>query len=232
MKVAAGYCCNNDLRPTIIIDLIENKHLAKTGSALQEIFPASRETSYAKVRKEIYYRSVRDLGIAIFKKNNFAESYEIFRDIYLTEDYSNPLEIIFNQPFSPQLLNILDRNTVLFYLSNLLIYNDLCDQENDLFQDLYLYPQKHFTRSEQLLHFIIINWIKPDFLNNFTDSLAAGSGKSQPGQTAQRLIWHFDYNPENQTAGLYPRIQKMTKAGNWSSGRSAALKTLLQIIGE
>ncbi len=446
LNIAAGYSCNSDLRPMVIIDLIENKQLAKIGAALQEIIPAFRETGYSKVRKEIYYRSVRDLAIAIFKKDGLAESYDIYRNIYQTEDYHHPLEIIFNQPFSPELLKILDQRTVLFHLSFLLIsmeysltpaphiisyllngdpetlfdpallargltehglfkealrilnkhipertkshtalaarariallrgdnefavktyresfrlerkacgqrkkilpddydsiyfmfallqsgghklyleaiaylsetlkikrfrlhsifslllqiFNDLCGQKKDLFLDLYLHPQKHFTRSEQLLHFIIINWLKPDFLNNFTDSLiklqqeaensqydwlaaeasmllakinhkpeinrqlgeklhrqckttslvniinplaewekvlrslntitrTAGSGTSQTDQSEQRLIWHFDYYPEIQSASLYPRIQKMTKAGNWSRGRAAALSTL------
>lgn len=452
LKSAAGYSCNSNLRPTVIINLIEHKRLAKTGAALQEIHPAFHESRYPKVSKTIYYRSVRDLGLAIFKKDNLEKSFDIFNSIYLPEDYDHPLEIIFNQPFSPELLQILDQRTVLFYLSHLLIsleyslipaphiinyifanhpdkfpyptllargltehglfdralqiasatkpedhnfhralalrariallrgdnefavktykesfrlarkargqrkktlpddydsiyfmfallqsddnqlfleaitylhettkvkrtrlhhifcsllqiFNDLSGQKNDFFLDLFLHPQEHFTRSEQLLHFIIIGWIRPDFLNNFTDSLiklqqetknggydwmtaetslllaklnhkpeanrklgaelhrkcrtsslvniitplaqwekvlrslntitkTAASGTKQPGQSEQRLIWYFDYNQNHQTASLYPRIQKMTKAGNWSKGRAAALSTLYAKSGE
>jgi SNF2 family DNA or RNA helicase len=42
----------------------------------------------------------------------------------------------------------------------------------------------------------------------------------------QRLIWLFSHNEQYNYCHIVPRLQKMSKKGNWTKGRPVALKTL------
>ncbi|MEA3333158.1 MAG: SNF2-related protein, partial [Pseudomonadota bacterium] len=56
--------------------------------------------------------------------------------------------------------------------------------------------------------------------------------QNQKHSVQERLLWHFSYDSDDHSGHIYPRVQKMTKAGNWSKGRAAALKTLYHDSGK
>jgi len=65
-------------------------------------------------------------------------------------------------------------------------------------------------------------------------SLLALIGKDRQPQGAevapshQRLIWLFSHQQSNSSCSLTPILQKMSKNGKWSKGRSVALKSLYE----
>ncbi len=47
-------------------------------------------------------------------------------------------------------------------------------------------------------------------------------------QHGQRLIWLLHYNRRYNIVGIIPRLQKLTKKGTWTKGRSVSLKNLYE----
>ncbi len=449
-KTAAGCGCVDELRPVIIIDLIESGNLEIAGKILQSLLPANTEPDSNRLTKNLYYRAIRDLGIEIFCGHDISLVDQNIRTICRQHDYEyrrNPsLDILFNRPFTPQLLNLLDKKVQAFVLCYILIemeyllspaqhiirfifenhlknyadpvfmaqaltnhtqfepalelltsvsaqhpnffkaldlkaritmlkgdneqaiklyqeslkltrkkgrqYSALTNDYDSIFflfallksnqdellseaisyikitnqkgktrhafifycllpllqerlglkteilHDLYKHPNNAYTETEKILHSLVVNWIDCDFLGNSIDTLVklqekalssgydwqaaesslllaklghkakknqqlgeklhqkhqthslvdivtplaewekvlislnavsqSGDPKNQKKSSQQRLIWYFSYDSDDHSCQIYPRVQKMTKAGNWSKGRAAALKTLFR----
>ncbi|MBN2809059.1 MAG: DEAD/DEAH box helicase [Deltaproteobacteria bacterium] len=69
-------------------------------------------------------------------------------------------------------------------------------------------------------------------LSTIGRSRTATGNEAKKADAEERLIWHFSYYPDLHRCEIKPRVQKMTKSGNWSNGRPAALKTLFRESGK